>query len=195
MPTITSSEFGAPLQNLLLGPNMRISAAERIQPGTVQRSGAPNPGLGACWGWTPAGEVSLNCRKFYDSVNKKDAEFLFDCIAFTTPSTGYLRFYATPLGVPNIQMPLVVIPDVAPSLSNQVYHLSQVFELGQTADVYPGATEFNAAFGTIWLVNQFPIGFLWSPSAAPPLKITPATISITYQLGPRLTQASWTIAL
>ena len=196
MASITSSNFGEPLQELTLGANMRVTPAIRIPALAARRSPAPQ-GLGACWGWTPAGEVSLNCtRTFKDSVNKNDTEFLFDCVAFTTPSEGVLRLYVTrEAGITSITMPLVVVPNVGPSLSDQTYQLSQVFENGQVQEVYPGATEFDAPEQTQWLVIQSPTSFTWSPSAGSTLKITPATIAIACLLARGEQQATWTIAI
>lgn len=196
MASITSSEFGKPLQSILLAKNMRVTPGERITPLAVERSGLPNAGLGACWGWTPGGNVALDCLNRIDSVNKKDTEFLIDCVGFTTPSIGHLRLYVTPaIGVANITMPLIVVPNVAESKSDQTYQLSQVFDRGQTVDVYPGAKEFDAEAGTMWIVIQSPVAYTWSPSAGSTLKLTPATIAVNYVAGPPLVQATWTIAI
>lgn len=196
MASITSSEFGKPLQSISLGRNYRVTPGLVISAPLTQRSGAPHPGLGTCWGWTPSGSVSLNCITRLDSVNKIDTEFFLDCVGFTTPSEGELRFYATPaVNAPPITMPLIVVPDVHPSSSEQTYPLSQVIELGQTVTLFPGAREFNASIGTVWSVIQAPSPFTWFPSGSPSLKLTPTTTAITYLLGPALTQVTWTIGI
>lgn len=175
---------------------MRVTPGERIKAFAVRRTFGANPGLGACWGWTPGGEVSLNCKTSMDSVNKIDTEFLIDCAAFTTPSLGHLRLYVTPeIGVQNITMPLVIVPNVLDALSDQTYQLSQLFDVGQTVDVYPGAIEFNAPEGSLWSVIQSPTAYTWSPTAGATLKLTPATIAISLLLARSEQQATWTIAI
>jgi hypothetical protein len=131
-----------------------------------------------------------------DSVNKADTEFLIDCAAFTTPSVGHLNLYLTPIAnAPPFTMPLIVVPDVGRPQSNQAYPLSQVFELGQTVPLFPGACEFNAPDGTFWTVNQLPVSFLWPATGPATLKLTAVTTSITYSVGPAFTQGTWIIRI
>lgn len=195
MASITSSEFNAPLQALLLGKNMRVTPAEQIRVPSIRRSGSPQAGLGACWGWTPGGDVALDCRHRIDSVNKIDREFLIDCVAFTTPSKGHLRLYVRmEPGVPNITMPLVVVPNVRGPNPDQTYQLSQVIELGQTVFLPYGAREFSAPEGTSWNVIQSPFNFVW-PATSSSLKLTTVTTALTYLIGPGYTQGAWTIGI